>query len=87
MGIVQRIPRGYLSLIGAQTSGRNPDVATEEVRPTIDMTRYYDGYFVDFESLSFVANAAGVTHNIDVPAAETWILLGMSMTEIGRAHV
>lgn len=80
MPIINRIPRGFLDLLGVQAQGRNPPQYANVVAPVVDLSSLYLA-----ETLSSVhRNVQHVLNsvtNTGVPAGETWILVSIGVSE------
>lgn len=73
-----RIPFGFLDLIGAEVGGKTPPVYADEVKPTVDMTELYLGNTLSVANNTFAHTAAGQTVLVSVPDGETWLLRACS---------
>lgn len=82
MGIVNRYPRGFLSLLDSQTQGQAPAQAGESISPTLEMLPFLGaakGYRIEQDN-GGVHNVAGPGHaNIQVPVDEFWLLYAVSV--------
>lgn len=79
MGQINRIPRGYLDLVGTETGGKNPGDASEVVNPTIEMRELYASQTL--KSINFAINSlvVGSSSTISVPPEDSWILYSAGM--------
>lgn len=79
MGQINRIPRGYLDLVGTETGGKNPSDSSETVSPIVDMSELYSSQAL--RSINFAINSlvVGSSSNILVPSEETWLLYSAGM--------
>ena len=81
MSQVNRIPIGYLDLVGNETQGKNPFESLESLRPTVSMDQFYLGQTLGNVNATFTNSGIGVVSFTDVPSDELWILLSVSLTE------
>lgn len=81
MGRVNRVPRGFLDLLGTQAQGQTPPEFSEILAPTVDLQDFYvsDALAGVRKDVSF--GAEGVTQFI-VPTDEIWLLRGGSVTTV-----
>jgi len=77
MGNVNRIPRGFLDLIGAQTQGKNPPVFSDGLSPVVDMTPLYLAQTLGTHKVQVSHTAASQQVSITVPSDEVWLLLSL----------
>ena len=77
MGEVNRIPRGFLDLIGAQTQGKNPPVFSDGLSPIIDMTPLYLAQTLGAHKLNFAHTVNAAQASVTVPSDEVWLLLSL----------
>ena len=78
MGSVNRIPRGFLDLVGAQTQGKNPPLFSDGLSPTVDMTPLYLAQTLGTHKEIFSHTIAGEQRATVVPSDEVWWLLSLS---------
>lgn len=78
MGSVNRIPRGFLDLVGAQTQGKNPPVYSDGLSPTVDVTQFYLAQTLAAHKEIFAHTIAGQQIATVVPSDEVWWLLSLS---------
>jgi len=84
--MINRIPLGFLGMLGSQTQGKNPFEASEVVAPTIEMTPFYHAQairtaFVQLNNAA-VNNAAQIT----VPANKAWMLYSANVRAVAAAN-
>lgn len=77
MGSVNRIPRGFLDLIGAQTQGKNPPIFSDGLSPIIDMTPLYLAETLGAHKLNFAHTTNGEQASVVIPTGEVWLLLSI----------
>ena len=77
MGDVNRIPRGFLDLIGAQTQGKNPPVFSDGLSPIIDMTPLYLAETLGAHKLNFSHTVSAQQAAVVIPTGEVWLLLSV----------
>ena len=77
MGDVNRIPRGFLDLVGAQTQGKNPPVFSDGLSPIVDMTPLYLAQTLGTHKEIFAHTVAGQQIATVVPSDEIWLLLSL----------
>lgn len=85
MGQVNRIPKGFLDLIGAQQQGKNPPIFSDAVAPIIDLTSLYLGQTLGVHQTSFSTTVPGNGNLVSVPQDETWLLLSGGIWESAGA--
>lgn len=78
MGQINRIPVGYLDLVGTETGGKNPSNAPEVVSPTISMDQFYAAQTLRSQNFATNNTAVGNNNFIEVPAGESWIVYSVS---------
>ncbi len=79
MAQVNRIPRGFLDFVGAQTGGKNPPVTENAVSPTIEMTPFYQAQTLAGVNDTVAHTVVGSSLNVAVPEGETWLLFAASI--------
>jgi hypothetical protein len=79
MGQINRIPLGYLGMLGTKTGGKNPFVSAEQVNPVVEMTPFYhaQGLSIETGSLTFVNVLEFV--DLTVPSDEAWFVYAVSV--------
>ena len=77
MGSVNRIPRGFLDLVGGQTQGKNPPVFSDGLSPTVDMTPLYLAQTLGTHKEIFSHTIAGEQRATVIPSDEIWWLLSL----------
>lgn len=79
MGQINRIPIGYLDMLGSQTGGKNPFDAADVVNPVIAMQPFYHAQGMSIESApAFVVNALLDFAQLEVPQNEVWFVYNVS---------
>lgn len=79
MAQINRIPRGYLDFIGAQTGGKNPPDASDSVAPVIDMTPFYQAQTMAMVNDTLSHTVVGSSLLVRVPENQTWLLWSASV--------
>lgn len=79
MAQVNRIPLGFLDLIGAQTGGRNPPETTDFLSTTVDLTELYLGQTLSGLDFLLNHNAVADNHLFTVPSGEAWMIRAVSV--------
>jgi len=79
MGQVNRIPSGFLDLLGVESLGRNPPLFSDAISPIADLTEFYAGQTLSIHTEDFVTSAAQQQVVVRVPSEETWFLRGVSV--------
>jgi len=69
-----RIPGGFLDLIGAETGGKNPSQYSDTLQATIESKELYLGQTLKGNLISQNHAAVGVAADITVPSDEHWLL-------------
>ena len=89
MGQINKIPLGYLNMLGSQTGGKNPFFAAEQVNPTVEMAPFYHGSAMAVSTDVLVSTAPGDEVTRFVPANEAWFLysIGASGSVLGSSAV
>lgn len=82
MAQINRIAKGFLDLVGAQTGGRNPSDSSDLVAPTIDMTPFYHSDKFGIVSHSITPAALGPQTALVVPSNEAWMLYGIGWSQL-----
>ena len=82
MAGINRLPLGYLDLVGTETGGKNPSQADENVSPVILMNELYGSQTLKPESFATNSTNVGDNNFTTVPADETWILYSISFDVI-----
>ena len=78
---VQSLALGFLDLLNAKTSGRNPDTYINEIRPVIDMGQFYQLADRDHLGVAGTCSSPGSgTVSFAVPEGEFWLLHAISGT-------
>lgn len=82
---LNRIPAGLLSLLQIKSTGRNPDLLADDMRPTLDMLNFYsagigarieESFELAFDPSNLNTSIAIVT----VPSDEIWIVRNVTST-------
>jgi len=81
MSGINRIPVGYLDLVGTQTGGKTPSQANEIVAPVVEMLGFYGQQAA--AALAITMNHAAVPSQFttEVPSDECWHLLSCAVRE------
>lgn len=74
--LIQGLPTGLLDLLGIKSTGRNPRLLLDEVRPVVDIFSLYSGNRLEPIATSAALAAVGDGATITVPAGEAWDLIG-----------
>lgn len=78
MGQVNRIPNGFLDLLGVQSLGRNPPLFSDAISPTVDLTEFYSGQTLSSHTEDLSHTAEDDQAVVFVPEGETWLLRSVS---------
>lgn len=81
MGIINRIPTGFLDIFGAQQQGKNPPQYADFVQPVIDTTPEFLGGTIAVKERTFTHTVVGDVRFTGVITGETWWMVGCSVTE------
>lgn len=73
MGGINRNPSGLLNFLLTQAGGRNPDFLLEQVRPVLDIEKYYEPDRLRAVSEVISLNV-GQLDFIEVPESEVWLV-------------
>lgn len=79
MGQINRIPQGYLDLVGTETGGKNPSLAPESVSPILRMNELYSAQTLSAVNWATNSTAVGDSNSITVPSDEIWVCYSASM--------
>lgn len=82
MGQVNRIPSGFLDLLGAQSQGKTPPLYADVLGPVVDMGELYRGNALSMVVETLAHTTFGNTQDFTVPAGETWLLRAVSSDEL-----
>ena len=82
MSRINRIPLGYLDLVGTETGGKTPSDASEEVSPVVEMEEFYSAITLSSEQFSFNNNVVGDFGQSDVPDGEIWKVYSIGVNEL-----
>jgi hypothetical protein len=74
VGQINKIPLGYLNMLGSQTGGKNPFVANDQVSPNVEMAPFYHAHGMRAASDVLAATAVGDSVIRTVPDNEAWFL-------------
>jgi len=74
MGQVNRIPNGFLDLLGVESLGKNPPLYSDAISPTVDLTELYSAQTLSSHTEDFSHTAIDDQVVIFVPEGETWLL-------------
>lgn len=85
MGQVNRIPNGFLDLLGVLSLGKNPPAFADQIAPVVDLVDFYSAQTLSGHN--HVLNHAAVGDNVEVfvPEGETWFLKGVSIQALFTA--
>lgn len=78
MGQVNRIPSGFLDLLGVESLGRNPPLFSDAISPVVNLTEFYAGQTLSAHSVPFAHSTEDAQTVVFVPEGETWFLRGVS---------
>jgi len=78
VGQVNRIPNGFLDLLGVQSLGRNPPLFSDAISPTVDLTEFYSGQTLSSHTEDLTHTAEDDQVVVFVPEGETWFLRAVS---------
>jgi hypothetical protein len=74
---------GFLGMVEAKTMGKTPSIITNEVIPSVDMFPFWTMDRVTIDSITgpnlLDASPATILGNFQVPSAEVWIPIAMSL--------
>ena len=92
MSRINRVPFGLLDFLATKTQGDNPSQLLQEVRPTLDLTKFFIAERMENFSEVQVSAAAAGGFTFTVPVGEIWFPVTASMTMIvadanGRADL
>lgn len=82
MGQVNRIPRGFLDLVGAQTQGKNPPLFSDGLSPVVDMTALYLAETTGVANTNFAHTVVGNVGTITIPQDETWSVIAVGSQSV-----
>ena len=85
MGQVNRIPNGFLDLLGVESLGRNPPAFADAIQPMVNLTEFYAAQTLSSHEEDFNHTAAGDQVIVRVPSEETWFLRSVSVRADGLA--
>lgn len=74
-----RIPSGFLDLIGAETGGKNPPIYADFVQPSVELLELYAAQTLANVNETIAHTAAGTPLTITVTEGETWLLRSCSV--------
>ena len=83
MGMINKIPFGFLGMLQSKTGGTNPSQTTDVVAPVIPMDGFYHAGNLGRRFATMVAPIANNFIDIDVPNDETWVLYGVAFDQGG----
>ncbi len=87
MSVLNRIPRGFLDLMGSITQGRNPSAYVDAVAPVVDISKLYLGNVLGAYGIDASHAAFGNSFSMDQGTDEVWLLRGLSARNISSASV
>lgn len=79
MGQVNRIPSGFLDLLGVQSLGKNPPSFNDALIPIVDLTELYLAQTLSVHTEDFFHSAVTNQITVRVPEGETWILRSVGL--------
>jgi len=79
VGQVNRIPNGFLDLLGVQSLGRNPPLFSDAISPVVDIFELYAAQTLSVHSVDWLHTVTGDSTVLFVPEGETWMLRGLSI--------
>lgn len=79
MGQVNRIPNGFLDLLGVESLGRNPPAFADQIIPITDLTEFYAAQTLSAHTVDFNHTAFQNQQLVTVPSEETWFLRAVSV--------
>ena len=85
MGQVNRIPNGFLDLLGVESLGRNPPQFLDVITPIVDLTEFYAGQTLSSHEVDFSHSSPGDQTIVRVPEGETWLLRNCSVVATNLA--
>lgn len=74
-----RIPGGFLDLIGAETGGKNPPRYADLLTPSVEMFELYAGQTLSGATQTVSTVNPGETFDLKVPQNEAWYLRSLSV--------
>lgn len=74
-----RIPGGFLDLIGAETGGKNPPIYDDSVQPTVDLFELYAAQTLSAFNTTIAHENSGEVVTTTVPDGEVWIVRAVSV--------
>lgn len=72
MSLINRLPFGFQSLLDSKTLGKNPGLLNQEVRPVLDMERFFKPPLLRRAQATGTWNAVGSSAQVSVPSNELW---------------
>lgn len=79
MGVINRVPDGFLDLVDSQTQGRTPPAFIDAVAPTLDMGELYRAQLLANLTLNVNHTGVGNTFQFIVPNNEVWALVAAAV--------
>lgn len=83
MSIINRIPKGFLDLLGSVTQGKTPPQYVDAVAPVVDIRALYLGQTMSTFGIDMPHSVAGNSFTISLDETETWLLRGLSVANLG----
>jgi hypothetical protein len=78
MGQVNRVPSGFLDLVGSQSQGQTPPLYSDALSPVVDLRELYLAQTLSQQCETKAHVAFGATQDFTVPAGETWLVRSVS---------
>lgn len=82
MGQINKIPLGFLNMLGSQTGGKNPFNVNEVVAPTVEMIPFYHAQAMQIMSTNFTPAGNLDSQTIVVPNDESWFVYVINNSEL-----
>jgi hypothetical protein len=82
VGQINKIPLGYLNMLGSQTGGKNPFNSLEEVLPMVDMVPFYHAQAMKCITASYTPSSLLDSQFVRVPDDEAWMVYGVFNREL-----
>lgn len=80
MSQINRVPKGFLSLLEAKTQGRTPATVVPQLSPTIDLSQFYlnDVQLQLRGTSDTTVDSIGDYGSVQVPDGEAWLVYSIS---------
>lgn len=79
MGQVNRIPNGFLDLLGVESLGRNPPLFSDAVSPIVNLNEFYSGQTLSCHEEDLIHDDVDQQALVTVPEGETWLLRSVGL--------